>query len=72
MNSDSLTKEQLEQMDFVDNTIFEMLKEVTKRPDLEWDIRTISEIRDRIIEEYYPSEDDEFKFYPFFYEEEIF
>lgn len=61
-----LTKKQLEQMDFVDNTIFEMLKEVMGCPDLEWDIETISNIRDEIIRKYYPNEEDEFNFYPFF------
>lgn len=61
-----LTNKQLEQMDFVDNTIFEMLKEVTGCPDLEWDIEPISNIRDEIIRKYYPNEDDEFNFYPFF------
>lgn len=67
-SSDDLTKEQLAQMDFVDNAIFNMLKEITGCPDLDWNIRIISEIRDRIIEEYYPNEDDEFEFYPFFVE----
>lgn len=61
-----LTNKQLEQMDFVDNTIFDMLKEITRCPDLEWDIEPISNIRDEIIRKYYPNEDDEFNFYPFF------
>jgi hypothetical protein len=63
--SNKLTKEQLSQQDFVDNTIFDMLK--TLLPDLgddepKWDIEILAEIRDVIVDHY---ELDLMKFYPY-------
>lgn len=64
-----LTDKQLEQMNFVDNTIFDMLIQLTGNPDLPWDISPIGEIRDVIVEFYFPKEKDEYNFYPWVLDE---
>lgn len=65
-----LTKSQLIQQDFVDNCIFEMLKDITGCPDLEWNIEAIGNVRDAVIEYYYSDEDDEYEFYPWILDSE--
>lgn len=43
-----LTKEQLERQDFVDNTIFAIIKELAMEKELAWDIEDIAEVRETI------------------------
>ncbi len=46
-----LTKKQLERQDFVDNAIFDLIKELIpedKAENLQWDIEMIAEVREEI------------------------
>ena len=45
----SLTEQQIERQDFVDNAIFDLINElIPSGKEMEWDIETIGEIRDAI------------------------
>jgi hypothetical protein len=45
----TLTKQEIERQDFVDNKIFELVQELLpEHAPLDWDIETISAIRDAI------------------------
>ena len=51
MNENGLTQQQIAQQDFVDNTIFSLLRSVNpSNKEIEWDIEMIGEIRDVLKE----------------------
>jgi hypothetical protein len=56
----ALTRADTEQQDFVDNTIFDMVKKLV--PEAEWDIGVISPIREILINAY---KLNEALFYPY-------
>lgn len=62
-----LTKKQIEQQDFIDNVIFEMICELSpKGEDEEWNIELIAEIRELLIDYFKEKYSDfnENEFYP--------
>ncbi len=66
-----LSKKEISRQDFVDNSIFELLKEVNpSESELDWDIEVISEIRE-IVQNFFVQKCDlctEQEFYSFFEE----
>ena len=46
----SLTEQQIERQDFVDNAIFNLINElIPSNKEMEWDIELIGEVRDAIL-----------------------
>ena len=68
MMQENLTNEQIEQQDFVDNAIFNMLCELAPRGEVKWDIEVIGDVRD-IVSDYFLEKGvikSEKEFYPYF------
>jgi hypothetical protein len=66
-----LSKKEISRQDFVDNSIFELLKVINpSESELDWDIEVISEIRE-VVQSFFVEKSDlctEKEFYPFFEE----
>ncbi len=63
-----LSEEQIERQDYVDNVVYELIKQVNPTSkQVEWDIELIGKIRDKIREYFVKNHiiADEQKFYPF-------
>lgn len=63
----SLTEQQIERQDFVDNAIFNLINElIPSSKEMEWDIELIGEVRDailtKLVEKGFCSEQE---FYPY-------
>jgi DNA polymerase sigma len=51
MNANGLTQQQIAQQDFIDNSIFSLIRSVNpSNKEIEWDIEMIGEIRDVLKE----------------------
>ena len=64
----TLTKQELERQDFVDNEIFQLIQKLLpKNKQLEWDIEVIGAVRDTIHTEFIKKTEvmDEKSFYPY-------
>jgi len=64
---ETLSEEQMERQDFVDNQIYDLVKRlIPSTSEIEWDIEMIADIRDTIqhwlVDEYKIA--DELEFYP--------
>ena len=60
----TLSTRQTDQQDFVDNTIYEFLSDVAPEHYNQWDIETVGQIRDAVMDALKMTEKERHEFYP--------